>query len=171
MFSIGDIIDLAVQIEKNAEKLFRDAAKEASDPGLASMLQWLADEEVQHAERFSEMKEEVQETVEDPRLEEMGKAVLEGTLGGQTFSLKDVDFSSLDQIDTLLKRVIEFENDTILFYEMIRSFVEGQEIEDHLDKIIEEEESHVRVLEEFLGGEGDRDLTQDMLTEPEDRFD
>lgn len=152
MFSIGDIIDLAVQIEENAEKLFRDAAKKAADPSLASMLHWLADEEIQHAEQFSEMKQKAEKTVEDPRLEEMGKAVLEGTLGGQTFSLKDVDFSRLEGVDTLLKRVIEFENDTILFYEMIRSFVEDQSTVDHLDVIIEEEESHVRVLEEFLGG-------------------
>ena len=152
MFTIGDIIDLAVQIEQNAEKLLRDAATKAADPGLASMLLWLADEEVNHAEKFSEMKQEVQGTAEDPKLEEMGKAILQGTLGGQTFSLKDVDFSSLDQIETLLKRVIEFENDTIFFYEMIKSFVEDQETVDHLDAIIREEESHVRVLEEFMEG-------------------
>jgi rubrerythrin len=156
MFSIGDIIDLAVQIEKNAERLFRDAAKETADPGLASMLQWLADEEIQHAERFSDLKQEAQETVEDPGLEEMGKAILEGTLGGQTFSLKDVDLSSIEGVDTLLRQVIEFENDTILFYEMIKSFVEDEETVDHLEKIIEEEESHIRVLEEFLGEEGDK---------------
>ncbi len=159
MFSIGDIIDLAVQIEKNAEKLFRDAATKATNLSLVSMLHRLVDEEIKHAEWFSELKQKVQKTVEDPRLEEMGKAILLGSLGDQTFSLKDVDFSSLDQVETLLNRVIEYENDTILFYEMIRSFVEGQGIEGHLDAIIEEEESHVRLLQEFLDGESERDLT------------
>ncbi len=159
MFSIGDIIDLAVQIEKNAENLFRDAATKATNLSLVSMLHRLVDEEIKHAEWFSELKQKVQKTVEDPRLEEMGKAILRDSLGDQTFSLKDVDFSSLDQVETLLKRVIEYENDTILFYEMIRSFVEGQGIEGHLDAIIEEEESHVRLLQEFLDGESERDLT------------
>jgi rubrerythrin len=153
MFTIGDIIDLAVQIERNGEKLFRDAAKKAAKPSLASMLHWLADEEVKHAERFSEMREKAEEKAKDPRLEKMGKEILQRSLGGQTFSLKDIDFSSLEDVDTLLQRVIEFENDTILFYEMLRSFVEDEETVRHLDAIIEEEEGHVRLLEEFLDAE------------------
>jgi rubrerythrin len=155
MFTIGDVIDMAVQIEENAEKFLRDAAKKAANPELASVLQWLADEEAKHADKFSEMKQEFQETVEDTRIRDMGKALLQNSLGDQTFSLKDVDLSSLDQVETLLKRVIEFENDTILFYELIRSFVKEQGTRDFLDAIIREEESHVGVLEEFLGGEGD----------------
>ena len=153
MFTIGDIIDLAVQIEQNGEKLLRDAAKEAADPNLASMLNWLADEEIQHVDRFTEMKEKAEETVADPKLEDMGKAVLEVTLGGQTFSLKDIDFTSLEGVDALLDRIIEFENDTILFYEMIRSFVQDQGTLDLLDAIIQEEEAHIRTLREFADGE------------------
>jgi hypothetical protein len=42
---------------------------------------------------------------------------------------------------------------------MIRSFVEDQRTVDHLDTIIQEEESHVRLLQEFLDGESERDLT------------
>jgi rubrerythrin len=150
MFTIGDVMDMAVQIEENGEKFYRDAAKEAADPSLASMLQWLADEEIQHAEKFSEMKQEAQETVEDPKIVDMGKALLKDSIGDQTFSLKDIDFSSLDQVETLLEWAIEFENDTILFYEMIKSFVKEQGTRDLLDAIIREEESHVRVLQEFL---------------------
>jgi rubrerythrin len=159
MFTIGDVIDMALKIEENGEKFYRDVAKKAANPELASMLQWLADEEVNHAEKFSEMKEGFQETVEDPRIEDMGKALLRDSLGDQTFSLKDIDFSSIDQVELLLKRAIEFENDTILFYEMIKSFVRDQGTRDLLDAIIREEESHIRVLEEFLGGEGDRAST------------
>lgn len=151
MFSIVDIINLAVQIEENAAKVFRDAATKVTDSSLVSLLHWLADEEVKHAEWFSELKQKVKKTVDDPDLEDMGKAILQGALGDQTFSLKDVDFSKLDQIEDLLKRAIEFEDDTILFYEMIRSFVEEEEETlNHLNTIIEEEKSHVRLLEEFL---------------------
>jgi rubrerythrin len=156
MFTIGDIIDLAVQIEENGERLLRDAARESTNPELASMLNWLADEEVRHVERFTEMKGRAEETVPDSRLEDMGKAVLRESLGDQTFTLKNVDFSSLDKVEDLLERIIEFENDTILFYEMIRSFVKDQGTLDLLDAIIREEESHIRTLEGFMDGKGQR---------------
>ena len=156
MFTIGDIIDMAVQIEKNGERVYRAAAAKAANPELASMLNWLADEEVQHAEKFSGMKEGAQETVEDPRIQDMGKALLRDSIGDETFSLKDIDLSSLEQVETLISRAIEFERDTILFYELIRSFVKEKGARDLLDKIIDEEIGHMQVLEEFLGGGSDR---------------
>jgi rubrerythrin len=150
MFSIEDIINLAVQIEENAEKLFRDAATKVANPALVSLLHWLADEEVKHAQWFSELKPKVKKTVDDPQLEKMGRAILKGALEDQTFSLTNIDLSKLDQIEGLLERAIEFEYDTILFYRMIMPFVEEQLTSDDLNKIIEEEKRHVRVLEEFL---------------------
>jgi rubrerythrin len=155
MFAIGEIINLAVQIEKNAEKVYRDAATEAANPSLVSLLHWLADEEVKHAKWFSELKPKVKKTIDDPQLEDMGKAILRDALGDQTFSLKDLDFSKIEEVENLLERAIEFESDTILFYEMIRSFVEDEDKEtlDHLNMIIEEEKGHIRLLEEFLDTE------------------
>jgi rubrerythrin len=126
MFSIEDIINLAVQIEENAEKLFRDAATKVANPALVSLLHWLADEEVKHAQWFSELKPKVKKTVDDPQLEKMGRAILKGALEDQTFSLTNIDLSKLDQIEGLLERAIEFEYDTILFYRMIMPFVEEQ---------------------------------------------
>lgn len=153
MFSIEDIINLAVQIEENAEKFFRHAATRVSNPSLASLLHWLADEEVKHAEWFSELKQKVNFTVDKPQIEDMGKELLRSALADQTFSLKDMDISELDQTEDLLKRAIEFENDTALFYEMLGSFVGEEETSDHLNMIIEEEKSHARLLEEFLYSE------------------
>ena len=50
MFSLKDIIDIAVQIEQNGERVYRNAAGKIEDPSLRSLLQWLADEETQHVE-------------------------------------------------------------------------------------------------------------------------
>ena len=49
MFTIGDILDLAILIENNGETVYRDAAKKISNLSLISMLQRLADEEAEHA--------------------------------------------------------------------------------------------------------------------------
>ena len=112
MFTIRDIIDLAIQIEQNGEKVYRKAAREISNSSISSLLLWLAGEEVKHAKWFSELKEIVNETVEDPRIEETGKRILQGVLGDQSFSLRDVDFSTMKETADLLKAAIEFQEDT-----------------------------------------------------------
>jgi len=52
MFLTGDIIELAIQIEQNAEKVYRNAQKKISDPKFVAVLQWLADEETQHIQEL-----------------------------------------------------------------------------------------------------------------------
>jgi rubrerythrin len=150
MFTLGEIIDLAIRIEKNGENTYRKAQEEVSNPSLASMLQWLAEDEVEHEKWFARLKEEVETTEEDPKLEEMGKAILQGVLGDQAFSIKDADFSRIEDINSLLELSVEFEKDTILFYEMLSAFIDDKETLRQLDKIIEEENRHVQVLEDFL---------------------
>ena len=150
MFSVEEIIALAIQIEKNAEALFREAGKKPSNRSLAPLLDWLADEEERHAKRFALLKPKVKKTTDDIQLEALGKSLVRGILGDQTFSLQGVDFSSMDKTDDVLKAAIEFEQDTVLFYEMIRSFVKETDALDCLDTIIEEERKHISVLEDFL---------------------
>jgi rubrerythrin len=150
MFTLSEIIDLAIRIEKNGENAYRKAQEEVSNPSLASMLQWLAEEEVEHEKWFTQLKEKAATVAEDPKLEEMGKAILQGVLGDQVFSIKDADFSKTEDINSLLELSIEFEKDTILFFEMLSAFIDDKETLSQLDKIIEEEKRHVQLLEEFL---------------------
>ncbi len=150
MFTLSEIIDLAIRIEKNGENAYRKAQEEVSNPSLASMLQWLAEEEVEHVKWFTQLKEKTATLAEDPKLEEMGKTILQGVLGDQAFSIKDADFSKIEDINSLLELSVEFEKDTILFYEMLRAFIDDEETLSQLDKIIEEEKRHVQLLEEFL---------------------
>jgi len=150
MFSSADIIDLAIRIEKNGEKVYRDALEVVQDQAIASMLQWLADEEVEHATWFSELKQAIRKVPVDRRLEDMGREMLHGILGEESFSLKETDFSKLDGIESLVKLAIEFERDTVVFFEMFESFVKDPESLEHLDKIIKEEQRHIEVLQEFL---------------------
>jgi len=150
MFLVEDIIGLAIQIEQNAEKAFREAANSTSALPLASLLKWLAGEEVKHAKRLSELKPKTKEAVVDPKVKALGKSLLKGILGNQTFSLKDADFAKMDQVQGVLEAAIEFERDTVLFYEMLRSFIKEEQNLALLDTIIEEENSHIKLLNEFL---------------------
>ena len=96
------------------------------------------------------MRPTIKQSTDDPSLAEKGKSILRGVLGGQAFSLEDASFSKIDDVQSLLRLAIEFEKDTVLFYEMIGSFIKDQETRDQLDAIIKEENRHAKVLEAFF---------------------
>ncbi len=151
MFSLGEIIDLAIHVEKNGEKSYRRAQKEVMNRDLAFVLKWLADDEKTHEKWFLDLKKGIDENVEDPRLEEMGREILGNVLGEQSFSMDDADFSRIKDVNALLELSLEFEKDTILFYEMLKAFVDDKKVSAGLDKIIREENAHVKKLEEMIG--------------------
>ena len=161
MFNLNEIVDLAIRIEKNGESVYRKAQREVTQPYISSILQGLADDEAEHEEWFIRFKEKAGTNVEDQKLEEMGRSILQSVLGDQAFSIAEADFSKTEDIKSLLKLSIEFEKDTILFYEMLKSFVEDTEVLNGLDKIIEEENRHVKQLEDLAEREEALPLTRE----------
>lgn len=150
MFTLGEILDLAIRIEQNGEAAYRKAQKQAPHPALAALLGRLAEDEADHQKWFSRYKAEARIDQKDPNFEEMGKSILEGILGDQAFSIQEADFSRMEDLKSLLKLSLEFEKDTVLFYEMLSAFIEDEKTLNQLNRIIDEENRHVRLLEESL---------------------
>ncbi len=150
MFTVKDISELAVQLEKNGQKVYQEALKKVRDPRLVSTLQWLAEDEKRHAEWFSNLAETEPNREVSAELEEMGRAMMKDALANQSFSLGETDFSSLRSSRELIEVAVEFERDTVLFYTMLRGFVRDEDALQRLDAIIEEEEKHIRKLREHL---------------------
>jgi len=156
MFSMGDIVDLAIQIETNAERVYRRALKKESDQTLISILRWLADEEVEHAKWFRRLKETIPAEIKDPAIEAMGKSLVSDVLGRQSFSLKEANFNEINDLANLLFVAIEFEKDKVIFYRMLRPFIEDNEAIDFLEKIIKEETQHIEELNKLARRYGAR---------------
>ncbi len=150
MFSLKDIIDIAVQIEQNGEKIYRCAAEKIQNSSLSTLLQWLADEEVKHVEWFAALKDKIADTGEHPEQEKFGRALLQNAVGTHSLALEDADFSAMEQVQDLINLVMEFENDTVLFYKMLQPLIEDQETLDQLHAIIKEEEDHALRLKKVL---------------------
>ncbi len=153
MFAVEEILDMAIRIEKNGEAVYRSAIDKIANQELISLLEWMADEEVKHAKWFSELKHEIETLAKNPFVQELGREFINGILGKQSFSLKEVDFSQVDRINDLIDIFIEFEEDGILFYEMLQPFIQDQETLGKLDKIIAEEKRHIEQLTEFKESE------------------
>ncbi len=153
MFSTSEILDLAVRIEKNGEAVYRQAADKISNPELVALLTWMADEEVKHASWFSELKSKLSITSHNPFIEEMSHELFDDLLGEKNFSHKDVDFGRVQNVDELMAIFIEFEKDSVLFYEVLEPFIEDETTLENLRKIIAEENKHITELQQFIGSE------------------
>ena len=153
MFSTSEILDLAVRIEKNGEAVYRQAADKISNPELVALLTWMADEEVKHASWFSELKSKLSMTSHNPFIEERSHELFEDVLGEKNFSHKDVDFDRVQNVDELMAIFIEFEKDSVLFYEVLEPFIEDETTLENLRKIIAEENKHITELQQFIGSE------------------
>jgi len=147
LFSAKEIIDLAIKLEKNGETVYRNAIEKMSKPELAPLLEWMADEEVKHADWFADLKHNLETKNQNPFAEEMSRELFNEMLGEKNFSLKEVDFSSIGDLADLVAVFIEFEKDSIIFYEVLKPFVEDPVARQFLQKIIDEEKHHIERLE------------------------
>ena len=150
MFSASELLDMAIKLERNGEAVYRDAIEKVSKPELISLLEWMADEEVKHATFFSELKLKITSESRNPFMEEMSRELFDDVLGDKNFSLKEVDFSSLDTAEDLIAVFIEFEKDSIIFYKILEPFVEDAVARDQLKHIIEEENRHIQHLQQYM---------------------
>ena len=146
MFTIGDLRSIAIQIERNGEATYRRAGDLAKNTELKKLLYWMADEERKHLQWFERLQAPDLVACEMVELENMGQALLQEMMTRQTFSLSEDQLGQSDTVKDLLSHSREFEEDTILFYELLRDFLEDEQAAKHLDLIIAEEREHVQKL-------------------------
>ena len=150
MFTAEEILDMAIRIERNGEQTYREAVEKAANPAIASLLGWMADEEKRHADFFLQTKESIGASEKNPVADAFGHEILDKLLKNQSFSLDEVDFGRIEQVKDLIEVFIEFEEDTVLFYQMLESFLQDDGARLELHRIIDEEKRHIQKLKDFL---------------------
>jgi rubrerythrin len=149
LFTAKELLNMAIKLEKNGEAVYRSAIAMVKKPELVSLLEWMAAEEVKHAGFFSELKINLETKQANPFVEEMSRELFDDLLGNQNFSLKEVDFSSIKNMDDLITVFLEFEKDSVIFYKVLEPFVEDPIALQQLQKIIDEEYLHIKHLQKF----------------------
>ena len=153
MFTAQDILDIAIRLEENGEKTYRDARLHISDDGLKTLLAWIAQEEHDHARWFTELKNRLSQGEDHHLMAELSQALVEDVVQGQSFSLQEVDFEAIDTPDNMLRTFIGFEDDTIAFYKVLKTFIDDRAIADQLERIITEEKKHMATFRDMLAGD------------------
>ena len=152
MFTAQDILDIAIRLEKNGEKTYRDARLHISGDALKTLLAWIAQGEHNHARWFTELKNRLTQGEDHHLMAELSRALVEDVIQGQAFSLEEVDFETIDSPDKMLRTFIGFEDDTIAFYEVLKTFIDETAIATQLEQIILEEKKHMATFREMLAG-------------------
>ncbi|MCE5243703.1 MAG: ferritin family protein [Desulfobacteraceae bacterium] len=148
MFSSGDICGIAVQIEENGERFYREAACHVNEASCKDLLLFIAEEEARHRTFFLDMKATLPARGEE-WAERMSGRILEDAVADHAFSLDDTPAESLADGRVIIRTALGMEEDSILFYELLLSFVSDEETSRHIREIIAEERRHVEVLQKL----------------------
>jgi len=149
VFNADEIFEMALQIERNGEKFYRDSAKKVRDSEAIDLLTRLADMEVEHQKIFKGMKSALTAADQkamtfDPNNE--AGLYLASLANTKVFSEKDIGTSKLEGI---FRSALAAEKDSIAFYLGMKDLMPSggrEKIED----IIKEEMRHIRILGERL---------------------
>ena len=152
MFTLEEVIDLAIKIEENGEKVYRVAAEKVMSGPIRDLLEKLAHDEAEHVKWFRKLKQEADRTEENRELYEMGRRILNAIVGDQSFSLGDIELSEITDTKALLETALEFERDTMLFYDMLSTAID-EEVIPYMSRIMEEENRHIKELEDALSAQ------------------
>jgi rubrerythrin len=164
MFTRNDLLDIAAKMERNGETIYNRAQTEIKNKELKALLQWMAREESSHQRWFIELKETRAQGPTAKDFAEMLPDVLQEMMGENSLSLDEVDFSKITHTSQMLETFIEFEADTILFYEFLETFIQDDETLGGLKKIIREETAHVNELTEMLQAVEAQSIPEETLS-------
>jgi rubrerythrin len=161
-WSVGEILAMAEQIERNGARFYRRAAGMATDPSVRKVLSDLAAWEDGHEGVFSRMRREMSDSEAssaafDP--DGVGEAYLRALASDRVFREDRPPEALLSGGETavqVLRLALGFERDAILFLLGMRDVVPERLGRDRIQDLIDEEVRHVAYLGDELARQGAR---------------
>jgi len=152
VFSAHEILDIALNIENEGFKFYKDMTEKARDESARSTFEFLASQEKEHIVTFRELlkrfEEEAQELVNWDEATEYLKTLSEHKVFPDAGTLKEMFKDSSPE--DVVKYSIEREKDSIIFYYDLLEILADHEAKEAVKKIIKEEKKHVVILRDLL---------------------
>ncbi len=147
-FSVREAIEQAVQTEKLGFEFYREMARRFRDNlRMKELCEMLAEKELDHEKRFSELMGAVRDSGEE-NWEEVSK-YLRAIVESEFFLGRGKSLPSLEAVKTVADAVrfaTGFEKETLLYFYAMRDALNGNAV---ITGIIEEEKSHIVWLSRF----------------------
>jgi rubrerythrin len=149
-FSIAEIIGQAIQTEVLGHQFYTQMAdKFHSDEDLNTLFLDLAQKELAHKELFSSLLDLVDVSAYTAEEWEEISHYMRAIVESEFFLGKHKSLTGMERLNTVseaVKFAIGFEKDTLLYFMELRDIVAQKSL---LDRIIDEERSHIRWLSLF----------------------
>ena len=138
-----DIIDFAIGMETEGEKIYRGLAEKTDNAGMKNIFGYLADAELNHIEVFKNMNSGGTAELENDNIIEESKKIFED-MG------KDPARVSMENVEVGLYRdALSAEQKSIDYYQENSDRFEGDQ-KRVIQDIIEEEKKHYRIIENII---------------------
>lgn len=155
-FSAGEVLEMAIDIERNGARFYRKAAQGFADEPSREMLLSLAAMEDDHLATFTDMRNRLgAREQEGPVFDPLGESemYLKTMANTHVFDTRKDPSENLTGGETLreiLKTAIRLEKDSIIFYLGLKSAIGPNMGKERLDDIIEEEFRHIALISDRM---------------------
>jgi len=151
-FNANEVFQIAIDIEENGKQFYEKAVELVDSPDVKALLASLAQEEVEHLNRFAELKAQLpkaanEDTVWDPQ-HELNR-YLQMMAGMHVFrsdSGVEKELSRVKGPEDVLKLGIQFEKDSIIFFLTMQDATEEKKGREFIGQLINEEKEHLKKL-------------------------
>lgn len=155
-FSIFEVLEIAERIEHNAARFFLKAAELFDDPQLRDIYYKLANWRAKHEKILTQRRKDYSEKTGELGTFDPDDYVLSNPevmasltwLGSKPDPAKEL--TGRESREEILNDAVRRADEVIAFYEGLKDFARDPAGEDAIDKIIEEEKQHIRLLTQQL---------------------
>jgi rubrerythrin len=154
-FNAFEVFEIAEQIERNGTNFYVRAAELFDDPNTREMFLRLAEWERQHEMFFARMKQHLSERNWQESTSESDDLLPDPRVmaGMAVFGIRSDPAEELhgrQNRTDILRRAVENEKDSIVFYHGLKEFVNNETDREKIDEIIKEEIKHIVILDKSL---------------------
>ncbi|MCB5253397.1 MAG: ferritin family protein [Candidatus Cloacimonadaceae bacterium] len=154
VYSVNEVIELAVQIEQNGYAFYHEASKRKDlDDESKALIEHLRDEELSHEKTFLALRDDKEmgklELTQDW---ELVSKYLKTIVDARIFNSKDAAIQKATNAKDLMEILdfaISFEKDTLLYFHALKDSIDLPSTRKVLGRIINEELSHVLKLTDY----------------------
>jgi rubrerythrin len=158
-FNAYEVFEIAEQIERNGINFYIKAAELFDDSETCQMFLRLAEWEKQHEQTFARMKEQLSEKDRQQNTPEPDDLLPDPRVmaGMAVFGIRSEPAEELrgrQNRTDILRRAVEKEKDSIVFYHGLKEFIPAKADKEKIDDIIKEEMKHIVTLNQSLKENG-----------------
>ena len=152
VFNADEVFKIGVEIERNGRAFYQAAANTTEDADLKKLFEELSDWEARHVELFEGLRSSISGKIgaeipfdPDNMVHLYLKAVADNSVFVQNSDTAEL-VAELKTLVNILKKALEFEKESVVFYSSMKEIVSEALGKEEIDKLIHEELNHIGQL-------------------------